>query len=278
MLVRRDLEEFVPVPEGRIHFVKSGSGHPVVLLHTLGTSTWAWHTVMDSLGQHFTCYAFDMLGHGESDAPCEDFGIPDWARSMDHAMQVMNIHRAHIIGNSVGGMLAVELAASFPDRVDRLVLVGTPAWDPFTAPQRLKEAEASYDENGIPRPRTLEELKAAGSFANPRAEWVEKTNELRAQAGIWVHKTQQALVWYDMMPRLARVRAAATLVVNGDHDPIRECQELLYNNIPNAYKVVVPGTGHYPPDRGPGGIHLDGTSLLNLRACVKRGETRICML
>ncbi len=63
MFVRRDLEEYVPTPEGQIHFVKRGSGYPLVMLHPLGTSTWAWHTVIDSLSQYYTCYAFDMLGH-----------------------------------------------------------------------------------------------------------------------------------------------------------------------------------------------------------------------
>ena len=114
MLVQRELEEYVAIPEGRIHFIKTGSGTPLVFLHPMGTSTWAWHTVMEPLGQHFTCYAFDILGHGKSDRPNRHFAIPDWARSMDHAMQVMNVHRAHIIGNSVGAVLAVELAAFLP--------------------------------------------------------------------------------------------------------------------------------------------------------------------
>ena len=180
MQVRRDLDDYVPVPEGRIHFEKTGSGPPIVMLHPLGTSTWTWSTVMEPLGQHFTCYAFDMLGHGLSDKPADNFGMPDWATSMDHAMQVLNIHRAHVIGNSVGSVLAMELAASYPDRVDRLVLVGAPVFDPKTAPERLKEGAAGYDDKGMPIPRTLEEIKAAGSlFANPRAEWVDMNNDSR---------------------------------------------------------------------------------------------------
>ena len=251
MLVRRDLEEFVPVPDGRIHFVKTGTGPSVVLLHPLGASTWAWHRVMDTLGQHFTCYAFDMLGHGESDAPCEDFGIPDFARSLDHAMQVMNIHRAHVIGNSVGAVLAVELAASYPDRVDKLVLVGAPVWDPRGAKQRLQETAAGYDDNGLARPRSIEEMRAAATFADPQAEWVEKTNELRAQAGIWVRKTMEALAPYDVLARLPRIRASATLVLNGEHDFIRDGEDILYTNLPNAYKVILPGLGHIPQIEDP---------------------------
>ncbi len=123
MFVRRDLTDFVPTPEGRIHFIKQGSGYPLVMLHPLGYSTWVWHTVIDSLSQQFTCYAFDMLGHGESDKPGRQFNLPDYARSLDHACQVLNIHRAHYVGNSVGAVLATETAAGFPDRVDNLALV-----------------------------------------------------------------------------------------------------------------------------------------------------------
>ncbi|MCH7712837.1 MAG: alpha/beta hydrolase, partial [Chloroflexi bacterium] len=54
MFVRRDLTDTVPTPEGDMHYVKKGSGYPLVLLHPLGTSTWAWHTVIDSLSQHYT--------------------------------------------------------------------------------------------------------------------------------------------------------------------------------------------------------------------------------
>ena len=252
MLVRRDLEEFVPVPEGNIHFVRNGSGPPVVLFHPLGTSTWAWHTVMDPLGQNFTCYAFDMLGHGQSDKPSRDFTIPDFVRAMDHAMQVMNIHRAHIIGNSVGAVLAVELAASYPDRIDGLVLVGAPVWDPRTAAQRLKEGTASYDENDMPVPRTLEAVKAAGTFGlDPRPEWVEKQNELRSQAGVWVRKTMETLLWYDIVSRLSHIKAAATLVLYGEHDPLRDGEDILRNNISNSSKVGLPGLGHLPQIEGP---------------------------
>ena len=251
MLVRRDLEEFVQVPEGLIHFEKRGSGTPLVLFHLLGTSTWDWHKVMEPLGQHFTCYAFDMPGHGQSDAPGEDLTIPDLARSVDHAMQVMNIHRAHIIGNSVGSILAAGLAASYPDRVDRLVLAGTPVRDPFNAPQLLERTAAAYDENNMPLPFTLERLKTATIFVNPEPEWMEKVNELHALAGIWVRKIQEALLSYDLLARLSRIQASATLVLYGEHDRLRGGADLLRYNIPNASKKFLPGVGHLPQIEAP---------------------------
>ena len=251
MLVRRDLEEFVRVPEGRIHFVKKGSGPPAVLLHPLGSSTWAWHTVMEPLSQHFTCYAFDMLGHGESEKPKRHFSIPDYALALDHACQLLNIHRGHYVGNSVGAILATEMAASFPERLDKLVLVGCPVWDAHTAKQRLQESAAGYDDQGLPKPRSMQDVKEGTTFAQPQQEWVDAMNGTRAQAGVWVGKLMQALAHYDVMSRLPRVQASSTLVMYGEVDRLRDGEDLLHNNIVNASKVVLPGLGHIPQIEDP---------------------------
>ncbi len=251
MFVRRDLTDTVPTRDGNMHYVKQGSGFPLVMLHPLGTSTWAWHTVIDSLSQHYTCYAFDMLGHGESDKPARHFNMPDYAQALDDACQLLNIHRGHYVGNSVGACLATEMAASFPERLDKLVLVGCPVWDPRTAAQRIMDSAGDYDAGDMPKPRTLEGLKERTTFADPRQEWVDAMNETRAQAGVWVKKLSHALAYYDIMPRLTMIQSRATLVMYGEHDRLREGEELLHNNIANASKTILPGLGHIPQIEDP---------------------------
>ncbi len=251
MFVRRDLTDTVPTRDGNMHYVKQGSGFPLVMLHPLGTSTWAWHTVIDSLSQHYTCYAFDMLGHGESDKPERHFNMPDYAQALDDACQLLNIHRGHYVGNSVGACLATEMAASFPERLDKLVLVGCPVWDPRTAAQRLKDSAGDYDADDMTKPRTLEGLKERTTFADPRQEWVDAMNETRAQAGVWVKKLSHALAHYDIMARLPMIQSRATLVMYGEHDRLRDGEELLHNNIANASKAILPGLGHIPQIEDP---------------------------
>ncbi|MFB3119413.1 MAG: alpha/beta fold hydrolase [Stenotrophomonas maltophilia] len=251
MFVRRDLTDTVPTRDGNMHYVKQGSGFPLVMLHPLGTSTWAWHTVIDSLSQHYTCYAFDMLGHGESDNPDRHFNMPDYAQALDDACQLLNIHRGHYVGNSVGACLATEMAASFPERLDKLVLVGCPVWDPRTATQRLQDSAGDYDADDMPKPRTLEGLKERTTFADPRQEWVNAMNETRSQAGVWVKKLSHALAHYDIMARLPMIQSRATLVMYGEHDRLRDGEELLHNNIANASKTILPGLGHIPQIEDP---------------------------
>ena len=251
MTVNRDLTVTVPTPAGNMHYVKKGNGYPLVLLHPLGTSTWAWHTVIDSLSQHFTCYAFDMLGHGKSDNPNRHFNIPDHAQALDHACRALNIGRGHVVGNSVGAILAAETAASFPERVDKLVLIGCPVWDSFTARQRLMETASGYDGQGMPKIRSIQEMKEATTFAEPKQEWVDAMNGTRAQAGLWVGKLMESLANYDVMSRLPRIRASATLVMYGEVDRLRDGEELLHNNIVNASKIILPGLGHIPQIEDP---------------------------
>jgi len=251
MFVRRDLTDTVPTPSGSMHFVKKGSGYPVVLLHPLGTSIWTWEGVIDSISQNYTCYAFDMLGHGDSDKPTRHFNLPDYAQALDHACQVLNIHRAHIVGNSVGAVLATETAASFPERVDKLVLVGCPVYDPHTAKDRLKAAANQYDSKGIPKPRTLKGLKESTTFAEPRQEWLDANNQSIAKAGIWVSKLMESLSNYDIMSRLPQVKASSTMVLYGEVDRLSEGADLLLNNIVNAQKVTLPGLGHIPQVEDP---------------------------
>ena len=79
--------------------------------------------------------------------------LPDYAQALDQACQILNIHRAHVVGNSVGAVLALETAASFPERGDKLVLVGCPVWDITTAKKRFKQG-AQIDAQGMPTHQT----------------------------------------------------------------------------------------------------------------------------
>jgi pimeloyl-ACP methyl ester carboxylesterase len=126
----------IPVGPGAVHVERYGHGGPaVVLLHGFGTSSFLWRVVAPRLAiAGRAAFAIDMLGYGESDRPFgEDFGIAAQAEYLDRAMTALRLPRATLVGIDVGGGVALRLAATRPERVDRLILVNPVAFDELPA-------------------------------------------------------------------------------------------------------------------------------------------------
>lgn len=122
----------VPVGPGAMHVERFGyGGAPVVLLHGFGTSSFLWRHVGPMLAvRGCTAFAIDLFGYGESDRPFDaDFGLVAQGDYLDRALTALQLARVTIVGLDIGGIVALRLADARPDRVDRLVLVGTPALD-----------------------------------------------------------------------------------------------------------------------------------------------------
>jgi pimeloyl-ACP methyl ester carboxylesterase len=114
----------------RTNYLESGSGDEhVVLVHGSGpgvTSYANWRLVLPVLGEDFHCVAPDMVGFGYSERPENPtYSVQTWADQTLGVMDALGIGRAHMIGNSFGGAIALRLATQHPERVDKLVLMGS---------------------------------------------------------------------------------------------------------------------------------------------------------
>ncbi|MGD9528005.1 alpha/beta fold hydrolase [Pseudonocardia sp.] len=114
----------------RTNYLESGTGDDhVVLVHGSGpgvTSYANWRLVLPELGKDFHCVAPDMVGFGYSDRPVDvAYSLDTWADQTLGVMDALGIERAHLIGNSFGGGIALRLATQHPDRVRKLVLMGS---------------------------------------------------------------------------------------------------------------------------------------------------------
>jgi pimeloyl-ACP methyl ester carboxylesterase len=115
----------------KLHYLVEGAGEPVVLLHGLHSSallSWQMPGVVNLLAKKFQVIALDLPGHGESDKPDDEgaYGmemVEDVARLLDH----LKIQKAHLVGYSMGGMIAVKFMAKYPDRV-RSGVIGGMGW------------------------------------------------------------------------------------------------------------------------------------------------------
>src|ERR1700742_666298 len=115
--------EFRTIHGHRRAFRVAGSGPAVLLIHGVGANSMIWEDVQAKLAQRFMVIAPDLLGHGESDKPRADYSLSAFANGMRDLLAVLGIDRVTVVGHSLGGGVAMQLAYQFPQLVERIVLV-----------------------------------------------------------------------------------------------------------------------------------------------------------
>lgn len=121
----RRSHRFVTVHGYRRAYLRAGRGPAVLLIHGIGDSSATWEPVLSRLARRHTVIAPDLLGHGLSDKPRGDYSLGGFACGMRDLLSVLGIERVTVVGHSLGGGVAMQFAYQFPERCERLVLVGT---------------------------------------------------------------------------------------------------------------------------------------------------------
>jgi pimeloyl-ACP methyl ester carboxylesterase len=114
----------VETDAGCISTLEAGSGDPVILIHGLGATKASFLPTVAALAPEYRTVAVDLPGFGDSDKPLRGaYDAPHFAQAMIALLDALEIERAHVIGNSMGGRVAIELGLRFPERMGRLVLL-----------------------------------------------------------------------------------------------------------------------------------------------------------
>ena len=116
-------QKVVSVYGQTIAYFEAGQGPNLLLLHGLGGDAGNWVLNIGPLSQSFHVYALDQVGFGHSAKPFIDYRIETFTDFLQEFMKVLNIPKATLVGNSLGGWIALDFAAHYPDHVDSLVLV-----------------------------------------------------------------------------------------------------------------------------------------------------------
>jgi pimeloyl-ACP methyl ester carboxylesterase len=208
---------------GQIHYRERGDGRPVLLLHQTASSSVMWERAMRCFPDGLRLIAMDTPGFGESDGPgvLPEDGLGYYARRVAGLLDALGLQRASIVGHHTGAMIAAELAAAHPDRVERLVLIGCVV---IRSDQERTERLAGIDrwhadargdfvtQTLIPRMHRSVTTDDPGHFAS------ELTAYLQAGPDYWW--AYHAVYSYDAARRLPLVRAPALCVV-GTGEPER---------------------------------------------------------
>jgi len=223
-----------------------GEGAPLLLIQGLGYGRWGWEPIVPGLAARHRVVSFDNRGIGESDKPEGPYTAAQMAGDALQVLDEAGIDRAHVLGASLGGMIAQELAVAAPDRVDRLVLCCTTPGGPSTVPmpevtvQLFAEAQTLAPEVALRRfvenalgedpPAGLVDELLARRVANPPdpAGW-----QAQAAAGIGFQGVEGQI-------------AAPTLVLGGTADNVVDHRnaEVLARRIPGARVELLAGAGH----------------------------------
>ena len=223
----------------------------LVLIQGMGFDRFGWEPVLSRLRRHFRLVLVDNRGFGRSSRPAGSFAVADMAGDIVAVLDAAGIGRAHVLGMSLGGMVAQELAIARPERVDGLVLAGTsPGW-PFAYPMpaasvRLIAATARMAAETARRRHTENALSAR--TVRHRPEIVRRLLELQASrpADPGALAAQAvAGARYAGRLRQARIRAR-TLVLHGGADAVVDPRNgrLLADRIPGARLMIFPELGH----------------------------------
>lgn len=106
-------------------FRRAGHGPAILLVHGIAGSSRTWEQVLPLLAHRYTVVAPDLVGHGDSAKPPGDYSLGAHASSLRDLLSVLGIERATIVGQSFGGGVAMQFSYQFPEKCDRLVLVGS---------------------------------------------------------------------------------------------------------------------------------------------------------
>lgn len=233
----------------RIYWDERGAGQPLLLIMGLGSSSDLWYRLMPMLSAHYRTIVFDNRGVGRSDAPPGPYSITTMASDAAVVMDAAGVSSAHVLGFSMGGFIAQELALHYPGRVRALILAGTACGGKEAvraAPEVLAALQAKgvktaaegfwmmapyvYDQSTL-RERIEEDLAASLRTSLPRESYVAQLQGIAS--------------WAGSHSRLSRLDAPV-LIIHGESDQLipPENGRVLADAITNAKVVMIPRAGH----------------------------------
>ena len=235
----------------RVYYEQEGSGADLVLISGLGGHLGGWALQRPALTHDYRLTVFDNRGAGRSDAPDEPYSIRQMADDTARLLDSLGIARAHIVGTSMGGMIAQELAISHPAKVNRLVLACT-RMRPGPIRQLMAPIDLWLRDHELDRVQlsllTMPWAMTSAFVSDPakviRALELARLDPYPIRPNAY-RRQHVAVMGHDTTDRLGQI-AAPTLVLVGAEDvltPVSE-SEALAAAIPGSRLQVLPRGGH----------------------------------
>lgn len=229
----------------------SGAGPPIVLVHGLGYARWGWEPVVEDLATDHRVVLLDNRGIGASDVPAGPYTTEEMAGDVLAVVDGLGASRVHLVGASLGGMVAQQVALQRPDVVERLVLVATTPGGEVAHPIPAATLELIAQ---MPTMEPASALRAAVDNALGDVEGAAREDIIARVVAHRMAAPQDPAGWqgqahagttHALGERVAAI-AAPTLVLHGDRDAVVDPRnaDVLGELLPHAEVVHVPAGGH----------------------------------
>ena len=237
-----------------MYYEVHGKGVPLVMIQGFAGNHQAWFFQTPVFKKYYKVIIFDNRGIGRTDKSSESYTIKTMAEDVIGLMDYLNIDKAHVLGLSLGGMVAQEIAISYPERVSKLVLGSTFAGREINDvhPEVMKalgirEGSTNIDVKSIDF-RKLMNFMVSSAFNKRIFRMVLVPLSKRSMKSIDVNgylEQMAAVASYTTLDRLHLIKAP-TLVITGTGDRIISpgASEVIASHIPNAKLVLVKGGSH----------------------------------
>lgn len=250
--------KFADIPGVRMHYDVQGEGHPLVLIHAAIANLTMWEKQVPAFARHFRVIRHDVRGFGETPDPAGKYTDHG---DLKELLDQLGVTRAHVLGISNGGRIALEFALTFPEMVDKLILVapglpGFPVEDKFDEEMSAKsEAARKAGDNAL-----AAEIEAQIWVDGPG----RKPDQVDAEFRAWALKLIRHTIDLGIgegegshaqplaAERLSEIKSP-TLLILGDEDlaGMRAIADKIQQNVRDLKRVDMPGTAHLPPMENP---------------------------
>ncbi len=238
---------FAQIGDGSFHYQVEGHGDAVTLVHGVGADLESWDRVVPRLAPHFRVMRYDQRGHGESAKLPGPYSLADLVGDLKSMLDACGLEKTHLVGFSLGGLVAQSFALAYPERLDRLVLISTIAGRSRDEQSKAQARARTLSQNGAAAhlsAATDRWFTDAFRLANPELlEWRRQkslNNDPQCYAAAY-----RVLADNDLADDLHRI-LAPTLVMTGacDIGSTPRMATLMAERIPDARLQILPDLKH----------------------------------
>jgi (E)-2-((N-methylformamido)methylene)succinate hydrolase len=241
--------------QGKIFYEEKGSGEPLIFIHGVGLDHTMWNQQIDSLSDSFRVIVYDMLGHGGSEHPPGPYSLSQYVEQLSGLMEFLKIEKTHLVGFSMGGMVAQAFALDFKDKLKTVTIMNAVANRTDEQRKGILARVEEVRENGplstiepaIKRWFNPTFIQSQQEVVDQVRKRLQTNNPASYLAAYTLFATADAEVW----PRLQNIETPAFIITaENDIGSNPEMARKMHEQIKGSDLKIIPDMKHMLPVEG----------------------------